>query len=192
VWERLCDQQKAVVIETITGILTKAASAQDPKEKADERLRLVERAGELGWLRDPVIVVDADLGLSGAGFTHRSGFARRLTEVVLGQVGIIRGLEVSRRARNHADWRGRLDFCGMTDTLTGDGDGLYHPGLFNDGLVLGLKGTLSEAELHMIRARLEGGIRNKAARGANCGAVFRPAWCGESQTARRSCIPIKR
>lgn len=118
-WERLCDQQKAVVIETITGILTQAALAQDPKGKADERLRLVERAGEPGWPRDPVIVVDADPGLSGAGFTHRSGFARRLTEVVLGQVGIILGLEVSRRARNHADWRRRLDFCGMTDTLNG-------------------------------------------------------------------------
>jgi hypothetical protein len=75
------------------------------------------------------------------------------------------GLEVSRLARNNADWYRLLDLCGMTDTLIGDGDGVYHPALFNDRLVLGLKGTMSEAELHILRARLEGGIRNKAARG---------------------------
>jgi hypothetical protein len=75
------------------------------------------------------------------------------------------GLEVSRLARNNADWYRLLDLCGMTDTLIGDADGVYHPGAFNDRLVLGLKGTMSEAELHVLRARLEGGIRNKAARG---------------------------
>jgi len=87
------------------------------------------------------------------------------TEVALGRVGIVLGLEVSRLARNNADWYRLLDLCGLTDTLIGDGDGLYHPALFNDRLVLGLKGTMSEAELHIIRARLDGGIRNKAARG---------------------------
>ena len=75
------------------------------------------------------------------------------------------GLEVSRLARNNADWYRLLDLCGVTDTLIGDADGIYHPGLFNDRLVLGLKGTMSEAELHVLRARLDGGIRNKAARG---------------------------
>src|SRR2546422_3667441 len=80
-------------------------------------------------------------------------------------VGIVMGLEVSRLARNNADWYRLLDLCAMTDTLIGDADGLYHPAWFNDRLLLGLKGTMSEAELHIIRARLEGGIRNKAARG---------------------------
>jgi DNA invertase Pin-like site-specific DNA recombinase len=110
-------------------------------------------------------VIDEDLGLSGASVTQRSGFARMTAAVALGQVGIVLGLEVSRLARNNADWYRLLDLCGMTDTLIGDADGVYHPGLFNDRLVLGLKGTMSEAELHILRARLDGGIRNKAARG---------------------------
>lgn len=80
-------------------------------------------------------------------------------------MGIVLGLEVSRLARNNADWHRLLDLCGLTHTLIGDGDGIYHPGLFNDRLVLGLKGTMLEAELHVLRARLLGGIRNKAARG---------------------------
>ena len=96
---------------------------------------------------------------------QRSGFARLTAEVALGHVGIMLGLEVSRLARNNADWYRLLDLCGLTDTLIGDADGVYHPALFNDRLLLGLKGTMSEAELHVLRARLNGGIRNKAARG---------------------------
>ena len=91
--------------------------------------------------------------------------ARLTAEVALGHVGIVLGLEVSRLARNNGDWYRLLDLCGMTDTLIGDADGVYHPAGFNDRLVLGLKGTMSEAELHILRARLDGGIRNKAARG---------------------------
>jgi DNA invertase Pin-like site-specific DNA recombinase len=87
------------------------------------------------------------------------------SEVALGHAGIVLGLEVSRLARNNADWYRLLDLCSMTDTLIGDADGIYHPASFNDRLVLGLKGTMSEAELHTLRARLDGGIRNKAARG---------------------------
>src|SRR6184192_4510490 len=86
-------------------------------------------------------------------------------EVALGHVGIVFGLEVSRMARNNADWYRLFDLCSITDTLVGDSDGLYHPALFNDRLVLGLKGIMAEAELHILRARLDGGIRNKAARG---------------------------
>jgi DNA invertase Pin-like site-specific DNA recombinase len=112
-----------------------------------------------------VIVIDEDLGLSGSGSAKRSGFARMTAEVALRHVGIVLGLEVSGLARNNADWYRLLDLCGMTDTLIGDSDGVYHPALFNDRLVLGLKGTMSEAELHILRARLDGGIRNKAARG---------------------------
>jgi DNA invertase Pin-like site-specific DNA recombinase len=126
---------------------------------------LVSKASTLGWPTQQVVVIDEDLGLSGAGVVERSGFARLTAEVALGHVGIVLGLEVSRLARNNADWYRLLDLCGLTDTLIGDADGVYHPALFNDRLLLGLKGTMSEAELHVLRARLNGGIRNKAARG---------------------------
>ena len=126
---------------------------------------LTERAAALGWPAARITVIDDDLGLSGSSAHHRGGFARMAAEVALGHVGLILGLEVSRLARNNADWYRLLDLCAMTDTLIGDADGLYHPSHFNDRLLLGLKGTMSEAELHVLRARLEGGIRNKAARG---------------------------
>src|SRR6266550_4412432 len=135
------------------------------RESTARQYALVEKACELGWAKEQVIVVDEDLGLSGSGSVKRSGFARMTAEVALGHVGIVLGLEVSRLARNNADWYRLLDLCGMTDTLIGDSDGIYHPALFNDRLILGLKGTMSEAELHILRARLDGGIRNKAARG---------------------------
>ena len=135
------------------------------RESTARQYALVEKACQLGWTKEQVIVIDEDLGLSGSGSAKRSGFARMTAEVALGHVGIVLGLEVSRLARNNADWYRLLDLCGMTDTLIGDSDGVYHPALFNDRLVLGLKGTMSEAELHILRARLDGGIRNKAARG---------------------------
>jgi DNA invertase Pin-like site-specific DNA recombinase len=135
------------------------------RESTARQYALVEKACQLGWAKEQVIVIDEDLGLSGSGSVRRSGFARMTAEVALGHVGIVLGLEVSRLARNNADWYRLLDLCGMTDTLIGDSDGVYHPALFNDRLVLGLKGTMSEAELHILRARLDGGIRNKAARG---------------------------
>jgi len=135
------------------------------RESTARQYALGDRAHQLGWSKDRVVIVDNDLGLSGASIDKRSGFARMISEVALGQVGIILGLEVSRLARNNADWYRLLELCGLTDTLIGDNDGVYHPALFNDRLLLGLKGTMSEAELHIIRARLDGGIRNKAARG---------------------------
>ena len=103
--------------------------------------------------------------MSGASATGRSGFAELAAQVGLGQVGIVLALEVSRLARNNADWYRLLDLAGMTDTLIADADGVYHPALFNDRMLLGMKGTMSEAELHILRARLDGGIRSKAARG---------------------------
>ena len=142
-----------------------AAQVEHNRESTARQYALVDRAVALGWRRDQVTIIDQDLGLSGAGAIHRSGFAQLTAEVALGHVGLVLGLEVSRLARNNADWYRLLDLCGMTDTLIGDADGVYHPGLFNDRLVLGLKGTMSEAELHILRARLDGGIRNKAARG---------------------------
>lgn len=142
-----------------------AAQVEHNRESRERQYALVERALALGWRRDQVTVIDEDLGVSGGGLVERAGFARLTTEVGLAHVGLVLGLEVSRLARNNADWYRLLDLCGVTDTLIGDGDGIYHPGLFNDRLVLGLKGTMSEAELHVLRARLAGGIRNKAERG---------------------------
>ena len=138
---------------------------ENNRESTARQYQLAERAVSLGWRRDQVKVIDEDLGITGSGMVERAGFARMIAEVALGLVGIVLGLEVSRLARNNADWYRLLDLCGLTHTLIGDADGIYHPGLFNDRLVLGLKGTMSEAELHVLRARLLGGIRNKAARG---------------------------
>lgn len=135
------------------------------RESTARQYALRDRAIQLGWAGEQVTVIDEDLGKSGAGRHHRTGFARLTAEVALGHVGLVLGLEVSRLARNNADWYRLLDLCSMTNTLIGDDDGIYHPAQFNDRLVLGLKGTMSEAELHILRARLDGGIRNKAARG---------------------------
>jgi DNA invertase Pin-like site-specific DNA recombinase/predicted DNA-binding transcriptional regulator AlpA len=135
------------------------------RESTARQYALADRACQLGWAKEQVVIIDEDLGLSGSSTDQRSGFARLSSEIALAHVGIVLGLEVSRLARNNADWYRLLELCGITDTLIGDSDGVYHPALFNDRLLLGLKGTMSEAELHIIRARLDGGIRNKAARG---------------------------
>lgn len=142
-----------------------ATQVEHNRESTARQYQLVERAVALGWPRDQVVVIDKDLGISGSGLMDRSGFAQMTADVALGHVGLVLGLEVSRLARNNADWYRLLDLCGVTNTLIGDADGIYHPGMFNDRLVLGLKGTMSEAELHVLRARLNGGIRNKAERG---------------------------
>src|SRR6202521_5768798 len=141
------------------------AQVEHNRESTQRQYALVSKAATLGWPSQQIVVIDEDLGVSGSGVIERSGFARLTAEVALGHVGIVLGLEVSRLARNNADWYRLLDLCGLTDTLIGDADGLYHPAMFNDRLLLGLKGTMSEAELHVLRARLLGGIRNKAARG---------------------------
>src|ERR1700676_4606456 len=138
---------------------------ENNRESTARQYALADRACQLGWSREQVIVIDEDLGLSGSSVDKRSGFTRLTNEVALAHVGIVLGLEVSRLARNNADWYRLLELCGITDTLIGDNDGVYHPALFNDRLLLGLKGTMSEAELHILRARLDGGIRSKAARG---------------------------
>lgn len=142
-----------------------AAQVEHNRESTQRQYHLVDRAVQLGWSREQIRVVDEDLGTSGSGLVERSGFAQMTALVALGRAGIVLGIEVSRLARNNADWYRLLDLCGATDTLIGDADGIYHPASFNDRLVLGLKGTMSEAELHVLRARLNGGIRNKAARG---------------------------
>ena len=142
-----------------------ATQVEYNRESTDRQYQLAERAARLGWSKSQVKIIDEDLARSGSETSDRGGFVMMTTDVALGHVGLILAIEVSRVARNNADWYRLLDLCGVTDTLIGDEDGLYHPGLFNDRLLLGLKGTMAEAELHVIRARLEGGIRNKAARG---------------------------
>lgn len=142
-----------------------AAQVEFNRESTDRQYKLAQRAIGLGWSENQVKIIDEDLAQSGASTSQRSGFTMMTSEVALGRVGLILSIEVSRVARNNTDWYRLLDLCSVTDTMIGDEDGLYHPGLFNDRLLLGLKGTMAEAELHVIRARLEGGIRNKAARG---------------------------
>ncbi|HYL11823.1 MAG TPA: recombinase family protein [Terriglobales bacterium] len=126
---------------------------------------LRQRAVALGWPVERIMVIDSDLGQSAAAAVDRQGFQKLVTEVSLGKAGIVLGLEVSRLARNSTDWHRLLEICALTDTLILDEDGIYDPSHFNDRLLLGLKGTMSEAELHVIRARLQGGILNKARRG---------------------------
>jgi DNA invertase Pin-like site-specific DNA recombinase len=135
------------------------------RESTARQYDLKRRAQVLGWRSDEIVVIDEDLGLSGATATERNGFQRLVADVGLGRVGVVMGLEVSRFARNSTDWHRLLEICALANTLILDEDGIYDPSHFNDRLLLGLKGTMSEAELHMLRARLIGGQLNKARRG---------------------------
>jgi DNA invertase Pin-like site-specific DNA recombinase len=134
-------------------------------ESTKRQYGLRGRAIGLGWRDDQVIVIDSDQGESGASASWREGFQHLVSDVGLGRAGIVMGLEVSRLARNNADWHRLLEICALADTLILDEDGVYDPANFNDRLLLGLKGTMSEAELHVIKARLRGGILNKVRRG---------------------------
>src|SRR6266540_1066203 len=133
-------------------------------ESTKRQYALRERAVALGWPLDRIVVIDSDLGQSGAD-SDREGFQKLVAAVGLGEVGVVLGLEVSRLARSSSDWHRLLEICALTDTLILDEDGLYNPGHFNDRVLLGLKGTMSEAELHVLRARLQGGILARASRG---------------------------
>lgn len=134
-------------------------------ESTKRQYGLRQHAVALGWPIERIFVIDSDLGQSGASAVDREGFQKLVTEVSLGKAGIVLGLEVSRLARNSTDWHRLLEICALTETLILDEDGVYDPSHFNDRLLLGLKGTMSEAELHVLRARLQGGILNKARRG---------------------------
>src|ERR1700758_3961856 len=138
---------------------------KDNTESAERQYGLRQRAVQLGWHSEQIVVIDTDQGQSGASSVDREGFQRLVADVGLGKAGIVLGLEVSRLARNNADWHRLLEICALTRTLICDEDGLYDPADLNDRLLLGLKGTMSEAELHFIRARLQGGILSKARRG---------------------------
>ncbi len=126
---------------------------------------LVARAEALGWSSERVLVIDDDLGKSGTTAAGRAGFQRLVTEVSLGHVGLILGMEMSRLARSNADWHRLLEVCALFGALIADLDGIYDPAQYNDRLLLGLKGTMSEAELHLLKQRMYQGCLSKARRG---------------------------
>jgi DNA invertase Pin-like site-specific DNA recombinase len=148
-------------------------------ESTQRQYALRERAMAAGWLPEQIHVIDNDLGKSGSSAAGRDGFQHLVSEVALGKAGIVMGLEVSRLARNSADWHRLIELCSLSGSLILDEDGIYDPASFNDRLLLGLKGTMSEAELHIIKARLRGGVLNKARRGEleirpPVGLIYRP------------------
>jgi DNA invertase Pin-like site-specific DNA recombinase len=127
---------------------------------------LAQRARDLGWPREHITIIDQDQGHSGASTAGRDGFQSLLVEVGLGRAGAVLSLEVSRLARSSSDWYRLLEICALTDTLGMDAEGVYDPGQYNDRLLLGFKGAMSEAELHWLRSRLLGGKLEKAQHGA--------------------------
>jgi len=134
-------------------------------ESTQRQYALRDRAVALGWPLERIHVLDCDLGKSGSQSAGRDGFQKMVSEVALGKAGLVMGLEVSRLARNSADWHRLIELCSLAGALILDEDGIYDPANFNDRLLLGLKGTMSEAELHFLKARMRGGMLNKARRG---------------------------
>jgi DNA invertase Pin-like site-specific DNA recombinase len=148
-------------------------------ESTRRQYALRDRAVASGWPQERIHVIDGDLGKSAAPGTERGGFQELVSEVALGKAGMVLGLEVSRLARNSVDWHRLLELCARAGTLILDEDGIYDPAAFNDRLLLGLKGELSHAELHVLKARMRGGVLNKARRGElemgpPVGLVYRP------------------
>jgi len=141
------------------------AQVRDHGESTQRQYALAGEAERLGWPAERVMVIDADLGVSGRGGSGRTGFKELVGRVCCGEIGAVFGLEVSRLARSTADLQRLLELCSLTDTLIVDGDGVYDLGAFNDRLLLGLKGTMSEAELHILAGRLQGARRAAAQRG---------------------------
>src|SRR5215472_10364396 len=142
------------------------AQVRENTESTNRQHGLVEKATSLGWDASNVLVIDGDLGLSARSSSLRPGFKELVGRVCVGEVGAIFGLEVSRLARSSADFQRLLEFCSLTDTLIVDADGVYDLQNFNDRLLLGLKGTMSEAELHILAGRLQESKRAAARRGA--------------------------
>src|SRR3954470_23524145 len=157
---RHCDRHAVVYVRQST-----LRQVEQNRESTRLQYGLADRACRLGWRRDQVVVIDDDLGRSGASTSDRPGFQRLVAEVGLGHVGLVLGIEVSRLARSCRDWHQLLEMCALFDTLIGDADGIYDPGTYNDRLLLGLKGTMSEAELHILKSRMHEGRRAKAQRG---------------------------
>jgi DNA invertase Pin-like site-specific DNA recombinase len=179
------------------------AQVRDHRESTARQYAQVEEAARLGWEGSRISVIDADLGLSGRTASARSGFKELVGRICVGEVGAILGLEISRLARSSADLQRLLELCALTDTLIIDGDGIYDLGSFNDRLLLGLKGTMSEAELHLLAGRLQGAKLAAAQRGElrfvlPVGYVYddegRPVIDPDEECARRSprCSPPSR
>ena len=135
------------------------------QESTKLQYALVDRAFQFGWARETIVTIDDDLGRSGSTIEGRLGFQRLVAEVGLGHVGLVLGVEMSRLARSCRDWHQLLEICALFDTLIADVDGVYDPANYNDRLLLGLKGTMSEAELHILKARMLAGRNAKARRG---------------------------
>ena len=142
-----------------------AQQVERHQESTRLQYALADRAAQFGWLREQIVVIDDDLGRSGASVEGRLGFQRLVAEVGLGNVGLVLGVEMSRLARSCRDWHQLLEICALFDTLIADADGVYDPANSNDRLLLGLKGTMSEAELHILKARMLAGRKAKARRG---------------------------
>lgn len=138
---------------------------RDNIESKQRQYELVQLAQQYNWHNESIVVIDDDLGRSASSTSGRTGFAKLVADVALSKAGAIWGLEVSRLARNNRDWYQLLDLCSLTDTLIADTDGIYDPSSFNDRLLLGLKGTMSEAELHMLKSRMLQGLYHKAQKG---------------------------
>jgi DNA invertase Pin-like site-specific DNA recombinase len=138
---------------------------EENQESTRLQYALADKAWQLGWPKERIVVIDKDLGCSGSSAQGRAGFQELVEEVNKDHVGIILGLEISRLARSSSDWYQLLENCAKFATLICDSDGIYDPVIFNDQLLLGLKGTMSEVELHTIKQRLTLGLRAKAQRG---------------------------
>jgi DNA invertase Pin-like site-specific DNA recombinase len=167
-WERLgskvCDRH----LERLAVVYVRQSTRQqvaDHGESTRLQYGLVQRAVTLGWQTSRVMVIDEDLGKSGASTAGRAGFQRLVTEITIGHVGLVLGLEMSRLARSGADWYQLLELCALSGALLADADGVYDPVDYNDRLLLGLKGTMSEAELHLLKQRMLAGKQAKARRG---------------------------
>jgi len=141
------------------------AQVRHNQESTERQYALKDKALALGWPETAIRILDRDLGQSGAQMTGREDFKTLVADVSMGQVGAVFALEVSRLARSNLDWHRLLELCALTHTLVIDSDGCYDPGDFNDGLLLGIKGTMAQAELHFLRGRLQGGKLNKAQKG---------------------------
>jgi DNA invertase Pin-like site-specific DNA recombinase len=166
-WERLEGKVSPRHRDRLAAVYVRQSTAQqvqDHQESTRVQYGLAERAVGLGWAPSRVLVIDEDLGHSASGAAARPGFQRLVSEVGLDHVGIVLGIEMSRLARSGREWHQLLELCALSGTLLGDPDGVYDPAEHNDRLLLGLKGTISEAELHLIKQRMWTGRLAKARR----------------------------
>jgi DNA invertase Pin-like site-specific DNA recombinase len=167
-WERLGGKVTSCQTGRLAVIYVRQSTKQQVIEHSEStRLQyaLVDRAAAMGWAAARIIVIDDDLGKSGSSAVDRAGFQRLVTEISLGHVGLVLGTEMSRLARSGKDWYQLIELCALAGALLADLDGVYDPVEYNDRLLLGLKGTMSAAELHLIKQRMQAGRVNKARRG---------------------------